>query len=107
MEKLFSEFGPNSSTLFLLLILPERVAKALGVGGSLKEKYINFFNFFEEAYVEHEKTYDPNHMRDFMDVYMSERLRVTKQAITKSSFYGEAGHWNYLNGMFDLFLVRQ
>lgn len=77
------------------------------MGVSLKEKYHNLSNFFESAYIEHEKTYDPNHMRDFMDVYMSERMRVTEQEITGSSFYGEAGHWNYLYCMFDLFLVRQ
>jgi hypothetical protein len=56
--------------------------------------------------VEHEATHDPNHMRDFLDVYMSERKRVTEEGNTKSSFYGDAGHWNYLNTMFDFFLVR-
>jgi hypothetical protein len=106
MEKVFSEFGPASTTFLPLVLLPEPITKALGVGREMKEKYANFYSFFKEAYVEHEKTYDQNHMRDFLDVYMSERMRVTEQGIKGSSFYGEAGHWNYLNSMFDLFLVR-
>ncbi len=45
-------------------------------------------------------------MRDFIDVYMAERKRVDEAGMVSSSFYGTAGHHNYLNCMLDLFLVR-
>ena len=32
----------------------------------------SFFKFFEDEYGEHEKTFDPAHMRDFIDVYLTE-----------------------------------
>lgn len=106
MERVFSDFGPANPASILLILLPEFITKTLDVGKTMKESYHSFFRYFEEAYVEHEKTYDPNHMRDFIDVYMSERMQVTEEKNTGSSFYGDAGHWNYLNCMFDLFLVR-
>ncbi len=45
-------------------------------------------------------------MRDFIDIYMAERKRVDDDGIVSSSFQGKVGHLNYLNCMFDLFLVR-
>ncbi len=44
-------------------------------------------------------------MRDFIDIYMAERKRVDDNGMVTSSFHGKVGHHNYLNCMFDLFLV--
>ena len=41
----------------------------------------------------------------FIDAYMNERKRVEEINLQSSSFYGKRGHLNYLNTMFDLFLV--
>ena len=65
----------------------------------------NFFQFFEDLSQEHESTFDPDHMRDFIDVYCAERKRVASEELKNSSFYGESGRLNYVNTMFDLFLV--
>lgn len=43
-------------------------------------------------------------MRDFLDVYMKERKRANAENDTESSFYGQTGHWNFVNSMFDLWL---
>ena len=44
-------------------------------------------------------------MRDFIDVYLSERQRVTAENLTHSSFYGEHGKLIYVNTMFIVQLV--
>ena len=54
---------------------------------------------------QHEKTFDASQLRDFIDVYCSERRRVRAKDLKDSSFYGEEGNLNYVNTMFDLFLV--
>ena len=45
----------------------------------------------EDEYEEHERTFDPAHMRDFIDVYLAERQRVAEEGCKDSSFYGSAG----------------
>ena len=64
-----------------------------------------FYQFFKDVYEEQERTFDPAHLRGFIDVYCAERRRVMAENLTGSSFYGEDGLLNYLNTMFDLFLV--
>ena len=46
-----------------------------------------------------------NHYRGFIDVYCAERRRAEAESLTDSSFHGEDGVLNYVNTMFDLFLV--
>ena len=46
--------------------------------------------------------YEP---RGFIDVYCAERRRAEAENLTESSFHGEDGMLNYVNTMFDLFLV--
>ena len=36
---------------------------------------------------------------------MKERKEANERNDKSSSFYGDTGHWNYLNSMFDLFLA--
>ena len=38
-------------------------------------------------------------------MYCAERRRAEAENLTESSFYGEDGMLNYVNTMFDLFLV--
>ena len=45
-------------------------------------------------------------MRDFIDVYCAERRRATEEVRTESSFYGDIGDLNFVNTMFDFFLVK-
>ena len=71
----------------------------------MADRLQNFFHFFDDLYCQHEKTFDPSHMRDFIDVYCAERKRVMANNLRRSSFYGEDGRLNYVNTMFDLFLV--
>ncbi len=61
--------------------------------------------FFQKLYDEHEATLDPDHPRDFIDLYVAERQRVNKEGLTKSSFYGELGQINYKQSMADIFGV--
>ena len=72
---------------------------------NIVDKLQNLFHFFDDLYCQHEKTFDPGHMRDFIDVYCAERKRVMANNLRGSSFYGEDGRLNYVNTMFDLFAV--
>ena len=47
------------------------------------------------------------HCRGFIDVYCAERRRAEAEGLTDSSFHGEDGVLNYVNTMFDLFLVSK
>ena len=49
------------------------------------------------------KTYDENNPRDYIDCYIKEREKADQENNKESSFYGENGHWNFVNSMFDLF----
>ena len=76
------------------------------LGFDIVDRIHEFFDFFGELYAQHERTFDPAQLRDFIDVYCSERRRVSAKDLKESSFYGEEGNLNYVNTMFDLFLVR-
>ena len=100
MEDVFTSLAPNNPSFVMATMLPKFLARLFG--GTLVKQMQEFFGFFNELYAQHEKTYDPAHMRDFIDVYLSERKRVTAENLTKSSFYGEHGRLSYVNTMFDL-----
>lgn len=103
IENVFASLAPTNPSLVMAAMLPKFLARLFG--GSLVRQMQDFFGFFNELYAEHEKTYDPAQMRDFIDVYLSERQRVTAENLTHSSFYGEHGKLSYVNTMFDLFLA--
>ena len=73
---------------------------------SIRCRQQDIFKFFEGAYKEHEATFDPSDIRDFVDLYIAERKRANECGLTGSSFNGELGHHNYVNTMWDLFMVR-
>ena len=95
MDELFRQFGVTSATAFLTFFLPPKLRPLLEAvtGGKerFKRQFRTFFKFFEDEYEEHERTFDPAHMRDFIDVYLAERQRVAEEGCKDSSFYGSAG----------------
>ena len=103
MDKIFAGLSPKNPSLVLATMLPGFIAR--NFAGTLVRQMHDFFGFFNDLYAEHEKTFDPGEMRDFIDVYLSERKRVTAENVKNSSFYGEYGKLSYVNTMFDLFLV--
>ena len=103
MEEVFANFAPTNPSLVMATMLPKFLARMFG--GALVRQMQEFFAFFNELYAQHERTFDPSQMRDFIDVYLSERKRVTAENLTHSSFYGEHGRLSYVNTMFDLFLA--
>ena len=106
VEELISDFGPTNLSRKAPVMMP-RVLRKLFLGdNNIMDRLHNFFRFFEELSRQHESTFDPGHMRDFIDVYLAERQRVASEDLKSSSFYGESGRLNYVNTMFDLFLVH-
>ena len=51
--------------------------------------------------VSHKKTLDPDNIRDFMDLYLTEIQNTTD---SKSTMYGKKGEANLINAFVDLFL---
>ena len=95
MDELFRQFGVTSAAAFLTFFLPPAFRPLLeavtGGKARFKRQFRTFFKFFEEEYEEHERTFDPAHMRDFIDVYLAERQRVAEEGSKDSSFYGSTG----------------
>jgi len=53
--------------------------------------------------VSHKKTLDPDNIRDFMDLYLTE-IQNTTETDSKSTMYGKKGEANLINAFVDLFL---
>lgn len=60
------------------------------------------FLWKDQEIKEHEASFDAHVTRDFIDAYLH-KIRETTDP--KSSFYGELGHLNMRNSMFDLFIA--
>ena len=104
VERLVSEFGPTNPDFIYSIMLPKFLRRLLKY--DIVDRIHEFFDFFRELYEQHEKSLDPAQPRDFIDIYCTERRRVGAKGLSDSSFYGEEGNLNYVNTMFDLFLVR-
>ena len=102
MAEIFAKFGIQNAATMLLGFLPRFLANRL-LG--FVDFFSSFFDWVNQEYVDQEKTYDPDHMRHYLDVYMRERKRADAEGDVNSSFYGKHGHWSYVNSMFDLFLA--
>ena len=50
----------------------------------------------------HESSFDPDNIRDFIDAYL---LKMSQTTDKDSSFYGDLGKLNMRNSMFDLFIA--
>jgi len=62
----------------------------------------NVRNFIEQGIKEHEESFNPNELRDYIDVYLAE-MRESKDP--ESSFHGEAGKENLVQSLIDLFFA--
>ena len=50
----------------------------------------------------HERSFDPDNLRDFVDAYL---LKIRQTTDPNSSFYGDLGKLNMRNSMFDIFIA--
>ena len=71
IEEVFASFAPTNPSLVMAAMLPKALARLFG--GALVGQMQEFFGFFNELYAQHEETFDPSQLRDFIDVYLSER----------------------------------
>lgn len=101
----FVTFGITNIATLISYQIPRWISKHSTKHKETKLFFNDFFSTFEKQYEEHEKTFDPDCIRDFLDAYIAERHRVNAEKDTESSFYGKAGHWNFVNTIFDLFLA--
>ena len=67
----------------------------------LKNIMAEITNLIKSQLVSHKKTLDPDNVRDFMDLYLTEIQNTTD---TKSTLYGKKGEANLINSFVDLFL---
>ena len=106
LTDMFASFGTNNIlTILSLTVVPKFLRPYDPVLKKIGKFYADIFAMFEKEYNEHERSYDEDHMRDFTDVYIRERQRITMAGEASSSFHGEKGRWNFLNTFFDLFLA--
>ena len=73
VEELISDFGPTSLARKAPVMMPPALRKFLFGEDNIMGRLQNFFQFFEDLSRRHEATFDPTHMRDFIDVYCAER----------------------------------
>ena len=76
LAEIFAQFGINNLKTFLAFNLPKFLVDYNPFLNSIRNYYTEIFGFFQQQYENHEKTFDPNSMRDYLDVYMAERKRV-------------------------------
>ena len=72
-------------------------------GFSQLESIMNELNGLIKPLIKsHKKTLDPENIRDFMDLYLTEIQSTTDP---KSTMYGQKGEANLINALVDLFLA--
>jgi cytochrome P450 len=62
-------------------------------------------DFGQAEYDDHEKTYNPDIMRDLVDQYIRKRREDETEDRINSSFYGKLGQLNFTNVMSDLIIA--
>ena len=105
INKLFALFGFQQISLVLVSLIPDWLRHRMPTNKFILDEFSFFFQMAQDEYDEHLKTYDEGNMRDFVDCYIRERKRTEEENDVKSSFYGDNGHWNFKNVIFDLFLA--
>ena len=101
----FTTLGITNLMTLIGFNIPEWLIKRSPRSAYLKKFFKEYFDDFEKTYKEHEKTFDPDNIRDYVDAYIGERRRALAEKDIASSFYGKAGHWSFVNSIFDLFLA--
>ena len=105
MNALFSSFGGFSLRMLITFTLPEMFRNYDNNFKTMMNRQHYLYKWFANEYDEHLKTYDENNMRDYIDCYIQERQRAERENDKHSSFYGEKGHWSFVNVMLDLFIA--
>ena len=105
MNALFNSFGGFSLSTLIAFSLPEFLRKYNTQFKTMLHRQHHLYDWFAQEYETHLKTYDENNLRDYIDCYIQERQRTERENDTDSSFYGEKGHWSFVNSMLDLFVA--
>ena len=71
----------------------------------LYDKFKKIRDIADRELVDHERTFDSNNMRDFVDVYICQMKEANKEARTDSTFFGEEGRLQFENVISDLLFV--
>lgn len=103
MNALFESLDGSSFEMLVTFALPEFLRSYYRNFKTRMYRHHYLYNWFAKEYEEHFKTYDENNLRDYIDCYIQERQRAERENDKLSSFYGEKGHWNFVNVMLDLF----
>ena len=105
LAEIFATFGVFGVTKVLAYKLPFWIGKKIPLMQKYRNLFTNLLTWFQNEYIEHEKTLDPDSPRDFLDAYICERNKANEQQNEKSSFFGENGEANFGMSMADLFLA--
>ena len=73
LEELFVFFGNFSFKRMLAFRLPMWIGKKIQLMQRVKGIVKELFTWFRREYDEHEKTWEPDNPRHFLDVYITER----------------------------------
>jgi len=105
MNALFNSFGGFSLRTLIAFSLPAFLRKYNTEFKTMFDRQHYLYDWFAKEYEAHLKTYDENNLRDYIDCYIQERQRAEREEDKDSSFYGEKGHWSFVNTMLDLFVA--
>ena len=105
MNALFNSFGGFKLRMLISFTLPESLRRFDTNFQKLLNQQHYLYDWFAQEYEDHLKTYDENNLRDYIDSYIHERQRAGRENDQLSSFYGEKGHWSFVNTMLDLFIA--
>ena len=105
LAEMFATFGAFNITRLLAFKLPLWIGKNIPLIRGFRDLIQRLLTWFRSEYNEHEKTWDANNPRDFLDFYIAEHKKAKEEQKCQSSFYGEFGEANFVNTMYDLFLA--
>ena len=105
LNALFNSYGHLSLSRLIAFSLPEFLRKYNTTLKTMLHRQHFLYDWFSQEYEAHLSTYEETTLRDYIDCYIQERKRAERDDDTDSSFYGETGHWNFVNSMLDLFLA--
>ena len=71
----------------------------------LYDKFKKIRDIADRELDDHERSFDPGNMRDFVDVYIRQMKEANEEARTKSTFFGEEGRLQFENVISDLLFV--
>ena len=67
LTKSFETLGPGNVKMMLAMMAPKSLIWKLPFLNEMKSYFQNLYSWFEDEYNEHEKTFDSNSLRDFID----------------------------------------